>query len=110
MNKEITNAKGDIPLVLAAANTDYASALIEAGAEVNGRHQDDARTALIEAVKGSNIKSVHALLKAGACPKLRDAMGKSALHYARHGKKAEIITALQDALEKSASKPGGNHR
>lgn len=68
-------------------------------------------TPLIEAVKHNRLPSVEALLKAGADPKLFDALGKTALSYARESGRTEIIRVLERALKdnppgKPFSSPG----
>ncbi|TAL39900.1 MAG: hypothetical protein EPN97_01545 [Alphaproteobacteria bacterium] len=74
--------------------------MLDAGADVNARQMQDARTPLIQAVHDSSEAAVALLLSKGANPKLFDAHGKSALSYARDKKLDSIILLIETALQK----------
>jgi len=81
------------------------SELIEAGADVNSKHEDSEgfsnRTPLIYAAKGGHLDIVKLLLAAGADHKAKDRFvmpseegGETALHHAINGHHHEVVAAL----------------
>lgn len=110
VDKELPCPSGEPPLMIAAMynNVVRAEMLLGAGANVNARSRDDARTALIQAVIHNNSNVIKLLLRAGANPRFYDGHGKSALSYARAQNATDIIKILEQALNKQVmpvSKP-----
>ena len=70
--------------------------LILRGASTDARDEEGS-TALIHAVQSGNVSAVRLLIEKGADPKLRDAMGRRALDYARSEEMEEILTSSQPA-------------
>lgn len=93
---------GASPLHLAALHVDTQSLqmLIEAGANINRRHGQDAATPLIIAARENNTGAVRKLLAAGAAARLADTHGFSALYYAREHKNTAMIQILEESVKK----------
>ena len=96
---EVPGRSGLRPLAAAAsAGNLYAlRRLLEAGAEVDGRADRAAMTALMVAAGKESLAVVDALLEAGANPKLRTSSGFTALMHAVHEGRLELARRLIDA-------------
>ncbi len=79
--------------------------LLERGAELDGRADPDASTALHMAVRHGYLRVLRFLLERGADPTLKDGNGMTALDLARKQGSAPLIAALEAAPAKSAPRP-----
>ena len=90
----LTNAKGDTLLILAAYHQreETVAALLEAGADPD-RVNDNGQTALMSAVFRGNETIVRTLLAAGAS---QTAGAHSALDFARVFERTELVPVLEE--------------
>lgn len=93
---------GDTPLHIMAVwgDTESASVLIEEGAEIDARGEDD-YTPLHNAIEQSQIDVARLLLEAGANPFLKTRNGADALELAELSGHNEILKLLTDRIERS---------
>jgi ankyrin repeat protein/thiol-disulfide isomerase/thioredoxin len=93
------NARNDsfkTPLIVAAStgNVGIVQALLKAGADVNAKAGVNGVTALMYAALRGNIPLVRILLDAKAQLNLKDNVGRTALHFAAHDGKIEVMEML----------------
>ena len=97
----IKNNKGHTAIYYAIQNQEMTSfkLLVSHGHNINDEIDNNGRTALINAVRKSNLQMVQILLDVGANPRLIDKHGLSALDYAQQKKQEKIIRLLQSSLQ-----------
>ena len=81
-------------------NPEIVRALLAAGAEVNSR-DNNGQTPLIHAAKGNSAGVVGLLMQAGSDPKVKDALGNTALTFAKYNAKLEGTSVLKGLEEAS---------
>jgi len=96
------------PIFYAIKKPDVLEDMLRAGADINIRHGQDARTPLIQAVHDEAGIAVKLLIEKGANLRAVDAHGISALGYARSKKNTYLIEMLEEALAKQ-DMPPANH-
>jgi hypothetical protein len=99
-NKALVNTKDDknnTPLIVAAehGNTGIVNALVKHGAHVNYQIPEKKLTPLMVAVQKGNVDTVNYLLENGADKTIVDALGNTALEYAKQQKKQDLIDAIE---------------
>lgn len=105
VSAETRDGQGATPLFHALQKPAVLKLLLDAGANPDARHMEDARTPLMQAAQDGNAEAVKALLKAGANARLIDAHGRSALSWAKKKGQPETAALIEDAL-KGGAKPG----
>lgn len=96
---------GMAPIFYALKKPEVLEDMIRAGADINIRHGQDARTPLIQAVHDEAGPAVQLLIDRGANLRAVDAHGVSALGYARAKKNDYLVGLLEDALAKQDMPP-----
>jgi uncharacterized protein len=99
---------GMSPIFYAIKKPELLEDMIKAGADINIRHGQDARTPLIQAVHDEAGVAVKLLIEKGANLRAVDAHGVSALGYARAKKNTYLVEMLEEALGKQ-DMPPANH-
>ena len=99
VNVASRNSFNVMPLHSAIANRNQAISrmLIEHGADVNARQQEDF-TPLMEAAQNGDLETAKLLLQHGADPKPAAAKGQSALGLAEQAGHTEMVELLRSAL------------
>lgn len=114
---EADDGCGGTPIIYAVQNTstDAATALIDAGANVNAilrlpdipmGSEGLRETPLIEAAKARNLSLVELLLDHGADPSARDGWGRTAIDYRRADRDADRSDQLERILRKAGAAGG----
>lgn len=97
----IKNNKGLSAIHYAIQNQEMTSfkLLVSHAHNINAEIDNNGRTALIAAVRKSNLQMVKTLLDAGANSRLIDKHGLTALDYAQQKKQEKIIRLLEDVAQ-----------
>jgi len=92
------NLKGDkLPIIWAAGKNDVRvlQSVIDAGADVNKKHQGD-DFALLEACRKNQIENIKVLLRNGAKLNMTNRNGESAIDVAAKGGHEDLVIMLLD--------------
>ncbi len=94
------NGQSALGAAAAAGQTATARLLIARGAHLEGRSRLTLDTPLTEAAQMNQVDMVRLLLDRGADVNARDAMGRSALDWARENSNADIVQLIQSRVSR----------